>query len=136
MENNGWYFQNVEDNDRSDSSNRGARCSGNSWFGWKTPTAQGVASMAAVFTGSGSAKLQVENCWIIGQVIIYLDNKTIATIKSGTKNETVSFEFSAGSILNITTRHGIVKLNSLEMTCRGKTSNFPLQIKCFIYRML
>ena len=102
------------------------KCANNTWYGWKTPGSEGVASVSALFLGSGSASLEFENCHDFGSIVVFLNHKQsrtqskIAIAVANGKKTQVKFNFKQGSVLNITAVGGIVKLYSLSISCSGK----------------
>ena len=125
MQQNGWAFKNIGTSIETRSGIHDDKCGKDSWYGWKTPGSEGLGSLSAIFLGSGSAVLNFGNCHVMGTIEVFLSNtknKTrtkMAIARANDKNNNIAFNFTEGTILNITTDGGIVKLNSLVISCKG-----------------
>ena len=126
MEQNGWAFANVGRSVVPRSGRHDDKCGKDSWYGWKTPDAKVPASVSAFFLGSGSAVLDFGNCHVAGSIDVFLEHAEndvatkIDTAMAMRTSRKVSFEFREGTILNITTKGGIIKLNRLSISCNGQ----------------
>ena len=123
MEQNGWAFANVGRAVVARSGRHDENCGKDSWYGWKIPGAKDPASVSALFHGAGSAVLDFGNCHVMGSIDVFLghaENEVATKIDTTMAMETsrkVSFQFREGTILNITTTGGIIKLNRLSISC-------------------
>ena len=131
MEKIGWTFKNIGRTIEVRTGIHGEKCGKDTWYGWKTPGSTGIASVSVMFFNSGIATLEFQNCHIMGTVDVLLSHKLntterkIANAKGGDKSSQVKFYFYKGTTLNITTKGGIVKLNSLAISCNG---NYKIKI--------
>ena len=126
MEENGWTFENIGTTIESRFRNPEVKCGKDSVYGWKTPGSQKDASIATFFgILPGTATLDFGNCHAGGTVHVFISdgsNRTstkIATANGHEKSKRIKFNYGKGTILNITTDVGIIKINSFEISCSG-----------------
>ena len=120
MENNGWFFdieRHVLDKFKDTCGMH------NTWYGFSHT---GDGKITATFTGSGTATLDYGNCFtdsnFNGKVNVYLGGKLIDVANMNTPSRQITFDFSALEVLLLSeTDVGIIKLNSLKLSCKGKT---------------
>ena len=113
MENNGWSF----DTDFDKTALYKDICDmQNTWYGYKFP---GEGTTTAKFTGSGTATLDYGNCYTAGKVNVYLNGvlKDVANMNMPSKS--ITFNFSPNDALLLSEDTAIIKLNSLNLTCKG-----------------
>ena len=142
MEANGWTFENIGTEIESRFGNTEVECGKHSVYGWKTPGSREDASIA-VFFGllPGSATLDFGNCHAGGVVEVFVSdgsNRTgvkIATAHGHEKSKQVKIDFVRGTILNITTDVGIVKINSFDISCNGNLNIF-LVVRGDLFRLI
>ena len=121
MENNGWSFDIAY--------NKPVRykeiCStDNTWYGYTETPDDG--KIATTFTGWGTATLDYGNCLVgaydRGTVNVLLNDKLIDLAQKNTGSTQITFDFYPKDVLLLKgTLGGVIKLNSLKLTCQGKT---------------
>ena len=117
MENNGWSFDTGYD--KFDAFKR--KCGvHNTWYGFKYPN-DNDGKVSATFTGSGTVTLDYGNCYHVGKVKVYLGNQLKSVANENTPTKQITFDFSPKDVLVVSERASIIKLNSLKLTCKGKT---------------
>ena len=128
MHRNGWAFENKVSNLLTRIGSYKEECKASTFY------EKGLASVSAVFHGSGSATLDFGNCLGTGVVDVFLRDyknvtnaKKISVAQGSEKSKSVAFDFQGGSILEIRTDYGIVALNDLVISCGG------ILIPSFIY---
>ena len=119
MENNGWSF----DINSHESSTYIDTCGAhNTWYGYTYP---GDGTITATFTGSGTATLDYGNCFTDtnhnGKVNVHLNGNLIDVANTNTASKQIKFDFSPKDVLLLSETVGIIKLNSLKLSCKGKT---------------
>ena len=113
MKNNGWSFDTNYDE------NSYVSCAiPNTWYGYKYP---GVGTVTASFTGWGTATLDYGNCLTEGKVNVYLNGVLKDVAYKNTPSKQITFDFSPNDVLLLSETYGVIKLNSLKLTCRGRT---------------
>ena len=112
MEYNGWEFASFVSKPREH-----YYCGTETVYGYNAGSR--TASVSATFEGSGTATLTFGNCYSVRSftVDVYFNNAKIATANASELRETVTFNFFKGSNLRIEVNGGIIKLNSLEISC-------------------
>ena len=95
---------------------------GNNWFGWSGGA--GVGTVSTGLKGNGEATLDFGNCWDLGEVKVYLNDKIIASAEKNTPTKTVSFNFQDGDILKLKDEgaNSVIALNGITMKCSGSGS--------------
>ena len=111
MEENGWIFH-VSHGDKVIHS---SLCGDNTWFGFYAGGA--IGSISTIFRRSGFAKLSFGNCWRNKEVIAYLNHRQISYASGGEMRKEISFNFTTGDTLRIKEDGGIIKINSLIISC-------------------
>ena len=119
MEENGWTFKNIGQTFlRRHLSLQETQCESETWYGWKTSDDPGIVSVT--FVESGQVTLTYGNCWGQDTVDVLLNSTMISSAHANDLKKKVSFEFTEGTTLDIkTVGNGIVKLDSLDITCSG-----------------
>ena len=93
----------------------GFTCGRKTWYGYNY--AFSVGSIQASFEGTGTAKLRYGNCYMSGQVIVYLNGKEISRAEAYDTMKEVIFNYSKGDTLLLKEVNiAIIKLNSLELS--------------------
>ena len=95
----------------------GDRCGNNGWFGFYSGGS--IGSIAALFKGSGTAKLIYGNCWIDNEVAVYLNHNKISSAYGNETRKEMSFNFIPGDALQIVEDGAIIKLHALAISCDG-----------------
>ena len=121
MAEHGWTFENIGQNFlRSSFSDDHSECGAETWFGWKSSESAGPGIVSVTFVESGQGTLTYGNCWGQDTVDVLFKGTIISSANANDLRKTVSFEFTEGTTLDIrTVGKGIVKLNSLEISCSG-----------------
>ena len=118
MEKNGWYFDPNFDGGKTPFDNT---CTSN------------IGKLTARFQGFGSGKIQYGSCRK-GRVKVLKDGKLLSDIDGNTQSKTVEFDFTPYTKLELQeSEGGIIRINSLEIGCRGKIDknrriNWPIKI--------
>ena len=119
MENNGWFFDVEYHNPEEYKETCGTN---NTWYGF---TKNGDGKITANFTGSGTATLDYGNCrtdLYSSKVKVSLNDKPIDEASYNTPSKQITFVFSPTDVLLLAgINNGVIKLNSLTLTCQGKT---------------
>ena len=124
MENNGWTFKDIG-RVFVRSGIRDEECGSDSWYGWKSPGSNVGGSVSVTFVGSGSGTLTYGNCWGQDMVDVYFNDSKIASASVNELKKEVRFEFQERTTLEIRTEgKGIVKIDSLAISCSGKRFNY------------
>ena len=93
-------------------------CGSNSFWGYAH--SRPVGFVQATFRGSGSGILGFGNCVKSSVVNVYLNGQLIGSAGPN-QNSHVKFMYKGGDILRITEENfGIIKINSLQLSCQGK----------------
>ena len=116
MENNGWSF----DTNKNKEPHFKSTCDmHNTWYGFKYP---GVGTVSSTFTGSGTATLDYGNCHHVDKVSVSLNGELLDVANKNTSSKQITFVFYPNDVLLLSETNGetIIKLNSLNLTCKGK----------------
>ena len=93
----------------------GFTCGRKTWYGYNY--AFSIGSIQASFEGTGTAKLRYGNCYMSGQVIVYLNGEEISRAEAYDTMKEVIFNYSKGdNLLLKEVNIAIIKLNSLELS--------------------
>ena len=95
----------------------GDRCGNNGWFGFYSGGSMG--RIAALFKGSGTARLIYGNCWIDNEVAVYLNHNKISSAYGNETRKEMSFNFIPGDALQIVEDGAIIQLHALAILCDG-----------------
>ena len=132
MEKNGWVFDILHHEDKDFKSSCG---SSDTWFGYSKAGIQskdsGDGLLSATFSGSGTVTLDYGNCHSNGKVTVYFNGilQDIASNKS--PSQRISLDYSPSDVLLLKeTDEGIIKLNSLRLSCKGRI--FLQYYKCIL----
>ena len=122
MEKNGWVFDILHHNDKDFQSSCG---SSDTWFGYSKSGIQSQDSgngwLSATFSGSGTFTLDYGNCHSSGKVSVYFNGILQEIAPSNSPSQKISLDFSPSDVLLLEeTSEGIIKLNSLTLSCKGK----------------
>ena len=120
MEANRWRFKNIG----QIATRTGVRddtCGSKTWYGWKNSDTKEAGSVSVTFVESGSGTLTYGNCWGQDTVDVYFKGEKISSANVHQLEQKTSFDFNEKTTLEIRTEgKGILKINSLEITCSGK----------------
>ena len=122
MEKNGWVFDILHHNDKDFISSCG---SSDTWFGYSKSGIQsqdyGDGWLSATFSGSGTVTLDYGNCHSSGNVSVYFNGNLKDTSSSNSPSQKILLDYSPSDVLLLEeTSEGIIKLNSLTLSCKGK----------------
>ena len=121
MEQNGWRFKDIGQT-FTRSVTRDDTCGSDTWYGWRNPNTNKPGSVSVTFVESGKGTLTYGNCWGQDTVDVYFNGEQISTANVHELEQTASFEFKEKSSLMIKTKgKGILKINSLEISCSGNS---------------
>ena len=121
MEDNGWRFKHIGQT-VSRAGVRDQNCGSDTWYGWKNYDANEAGSVSVTFVESGSGTLTYGNCWGQDMVDVYIDGEKISSAKVHELQQKASFDFKEKTTLEIRTEgKGIMKINSLEISCSGNS---------------
>ena len=85
-----------------------------------------VSTIKTKLYGSGKAKLDFGNCYNLGDVRFYLNNREIAAAPGGTNSTVVEFDYTDGNELKLVEHFAIIMFNSFQIlrcTSKGKPEN-------------
>ena len=126
MEDNGWRFKHIGQT-VSRAGVRDQNCGSDTWYGWKNYDANEAGSVSVTFVESGSGTLTYGNCWGQDMVDVYIDGEKISSAKVHELQQKASFDFKEKTTLEIRTEgKGIMKINSLEISCSGNSFQISL----------
>ena len=122
MEKNGWVFDILHHEDKDFKSSCG---SSDTWFGYSKSGIQSQDSgdgwLSAAFSGSGTVTLDYGNCHSNGNVSVYFNGIIQDIASSNSPSNEISLDYSPSDVLLLKeTNEGIIKLNSLRLSCKGK----------------
>ena len=118
MESNGWKMEiDNANNNEIIAGHCGPPLTPPTFYGYKLD--QPIGRVTANFEGSGKAILNFGNCWYMGQTKVYMNYMEIASAEA-LNNSEVKFDYKFGDVLKLEEQNmGIIKLNSLKLTCNG-----------------
>ena len=130
MEENGWRFKNIGQT-VSRAGERDDHCGSETWYGWKNKGTNEAGSVSVTFAESGEGTLTYGNCWGLDTIDVYFDGEKISSANVHELEKKASFELKEKTTLEIRTEgKGILKINSLELSCSGKFfTNYKLFIE-------
>ena len=118
MEKNGWSFGGHRWASKNPYYDK--QCNSDTWYGYRIGSKK-PASVSATFEGYGTATLTFGNCHSTRTVDVYFNDVPLSTAIANELRKTVTFNFFKGSQLRIEVNGAIIKLNSLEILCGGKS---------------
>ena len=126
MEKNGWIFH-VSHGDQF---MYASLCGDDTWFGFYAGGT--IGSISTIFKRSGLAKLNFGNCWTNKKVTAYLNHRKLAYASGREVRKEISFNFTTGDTLRLEEDGGIIKINSLIISCTTRKLAFAyIYIKHF-----
>ena len=122
MEKNGWVFDILHHEDKDFKSSCG---SSDTWFGYSKSGIQSKDSgdgwLSAAFSGSGTVTLDYGNCHSNGNVSVYFNGIIQDIASSNSPSNEISLDYFPSDVLLLKeTNEGVIKLNSLRLSCKGK----------------